>query len=87
MERNHSGSDPQPIHDTHDNPSKVLHIRTTIPVAWAVQLNHILADLRIPKAEAIREAVVLYIRYHGHGQGVALPDPLPPVSTKKEVSP
>jgi hypothetical protein len=54
-----------------------LHIRTVIPLAWGIQLSHAVADLRITKTEALRQAVVLFLRYHGHAAGV--PEPLPPV--------
>jgi len=55
----------------------VLHIRTTIPLPWAIALEHTIADLRLTKAEALREAVALYLRFHGRGQGI--PEPRPPV--------
>jgi hypothetical protein len=53
-----------------------LHIRTVIPLTWGVQLSHAVADLGITKAEALRQAVVLFLRYHGRAVGV--PEPLPP---------
>jgi hypothetical protein len=66
----------QDNHDGHANYNEVLHIRTTIPLAWAAQLDHVLADLRISKLEALRESVGLFLRFHGYGKGI--PEPLTP---------
>ena len=55
----------------------VQNIRTTIRTELAVALDHVIADLRISKVEAVRDAIGLYLRYHGRGQGV--PAPMPPV--------
>lgn len=55
----------------------VQHVRGTIPMPWGVALDHAVADLRITKAEAIRESVGLFLRFHGRAEG--LPEPLPPV--------
>ncbi len=60
---------------------KELHIRTVIPATWGVQLSHAVADLQITKTEALRQAVVLFLRYHGRAAGV--PEPLPPVDGSK----
>jgi len=77
VEKETSGHDPQTSH-TNRNPTpnqEVQHVRTVIPIAWAIELDHLVADLRIPKAEAFREAIALYLRYHGHGQDIPAPSP------------
>lgn len=55
-------------------------VRTEIPMAWAVALEHIIADLQITKTEALRQSVVLFLRYHGQEQGV--PPPMPPLKRR-----
>ena len=65
-------------HDDDNTSSQaVQHIRSTIPVAWGIALDHATADLRITKTEAVREGVGLFLRFHGRGKGI--PEPLPPV--------
>ena len=53
-----------------------LNVKAVIPAAWGIQLAHAVADLGIPKGEALREGVKLFLRYHGRAAGV--PEPLPP---------
>ena len=53
-----------------------LNVKAVIPAAWGIQVAHAVADLGINKGEALREAVKLFLRYHGYGQG--LPEPLAP---------
>jgi hypothetical protein len=67
-----------------DSGSNVLHVRTTIPLRWAIALEHVIADLRLTKAEALRESVALFLRFHGHSAGI--PAPIAPLPHKKEIS-
>ena len=45
----------------------VQHVRTTVPLAWGIALDHVTADLRITKAEALRESIAMFLRFHGRG--------------------
>jgi hypothetical protein len=63
----------QPQGDVNASTLGVQHIRTTIPLPWAIALEHVLADLRLTKVEALRESVALFLRYHGFGQGIPAP--------------
>ena len=59
----------------------VWHIRTTVPLSWGVALDHITADLRITKSEALRRSVAMFLRFHGRGQGI--PEPLPLIERRQ----
>jgi hypothetical protein len=77
--RNRTGTERQ----QRDNPaigSAVQNVRTTISTESAVALDHVIADLRISKVEAVRDAIGLYLRYHGRGQGV--PEPIATLTHK-----
>ena len=74
--RNHTGTEHQRL-DASTIGQATQNARTTIPTEWAIAMDHIVADLRISKAEAVREAIGLFLRFHGRGQGI--PEPLPPV--------
>ena len=80
VEKETSGHDPQTSH-INPNPTpnqEVQNIRTVIPIAWAIDLDHLVADLRIPKTEAVRQGVALLLRYHGYGKNIAEPSPPKP---------
>ena len=67
--------------DINANGQAVQHVRGTIPMTWGVALDHAVADLRITKAKAIRESVGMFLRFHGHGEGI--PQPLSPISGRR----
>ncbi len=57
------------------------HVRTTIPMEWGIALDHVTADLRITKSEALRQSVAMFLRFHGRGQGI--PQPLSPIAGRR----
>lgn len=63
---------------------QVLHIRTVIPADWGIRLGHIVVDLGITKAEALQQAIALFLRFHGHADGI--PEPLLPIEAKEKAS-
>ena len=82
MDARYITHDQQVLQDANYCPHlRELHIRTVIPLTWGVQLSHAVADLQITKAEALRQAVLLFLRYHGRADG--LPEPIASVDGSK----
>lgn len=42
-------------------------IRTTIPVAWSVALDHLALDLGLSKGALVADGALLLLRHHGRG--------------------
>lgn len=59
MNSKSSGTTPQKPH---------VIIRTTIPVAWSVALDHLALDLGLSKGALVADGALLLLRHHGRGQ-------------------
>lgn len=45
-------------------------IRTTIPVAWSVALDHLALDLGLSKGALLADGALMLLRHHGRGEGL-----------------
>jgi hypothetical protein len=63
---------------TTDDGRTVRHIRTIIAADLRDRLAHLAVDLHTTLSDLIIDALILLLRYHGRGDGLA--EPVPPAT-------
>lgn len=54
-------------------PQKSIAVRTSIPEAWSVALDHLALDLGLTKQTLLQDGALLVLRYFSRAEGLGEP--------------